>query len=77
MLAGPDRDLDAGHGPHLAAPQPGAECDGVAAHRAAVRLDAGDPPAAGQDAGYAGVLVDPQTRDPEVNGTGAPPGSAG
>ncbi len=58
VLAWPDRDLDAGHGGHLAAPQAGAERDGVAAHRTPVRLDAGDATAPGQNAGDGGVLPD-------------------
>ena len=61
VLARPDRNLDVGHGSRLAAPQAGAERDGVATHLAPVRLDAGDTAAAGQNARDAGVLVDPRS----------------
>ena len=60
MLAGEERDLDAGHGADLARPETGAEGDRIAPDRAPRRLHAADPAALGQDAGHAGLLEEPR-----------------
>ena len=64
VLARPHRHLGAGHGGDPAAPQTGAECNGVASDHSPVRLDAGDSACPGEDAGDTRVLEDPRLPRP-------------